>query len=194
MRTRRRSISLGLALAAAAVAALAPSAVAATRYAGPGGTGLEPCASDTNPCSIEDAVEGGTVMAGDVVALLPGTYALGAGDAVSISEDITVGGQAGQPRPLITSSDSARRHQRARSGDTGAPGRRRRHRLLCRTLHRGRNRGASLGRSAGTHACTVFSHSGVDGLIRDSVCLNTAGGAAVGGSWETLSTPPGSAT
>ena len=37
--------------------------------------------------------------------------------------------------------------------------------------------------SAGTSACTVFSHSGVDGLIRDSVCRNTAGGAAVGGSW-----------
>ncbi len=66
----------------------APTAEAATRYAGPTGTGAEPCAIQADPCNIEDAVGGGTVMPGDDVVLLPGNYTLGSG-GLYIGENIS---------------------------------------------------------------------------------------------------------
>jgi len=87
------------------------SAGAATRYAAPGGSGADPCANPANPCSIYTAADGGapgtTVTAGDVVMLAPGQYSDSAGDLgvsgfVNMAAGITLEGQPGKPRPLIT--------------------------------------------------------------------------------------------
>lgn len=67
-----------LALPAALALLLASGATAATRYAAPGGTGKDPCANPSRPCSVytaaEDGAPGTTIAAGDVIELAPGTY------------------------------------------------------------------------------------------------------------------------
>jgi hypothetical protein len=86
------------------------SAQAATRYAAPGGTGVDPCASPSTPCSIYEAADGTapgtTVTAGDEVILAPGEYSdaaedLGPGKTVLLAHGISVHGEAGAARPLI---------------------------------------------------------------------------------------------
>lgn len=87
------------------------SAQAAVRYAAPGGTGVDPCASPATPCTIYKAADGGapgtTVQAGDEVVLAPGEYTdageeLGPGSkTVQLAPGISVHGENGAPRPLI---------------------------------------------------------------------------------------------
>jgi hypothetical protein len=86
---------------------MAGNATAATRFAGPGGTGAEPCASPANPCSFFTAADqAGAVQPGDVVVLAPGEYSdaagdLGPGGVVNLEEGIDLHGAAGSPRPVI---------------------------------------------------------------------------------------------
>jgi hypothetical protein len=166
-------------LAFAALLACVPTAAADTRYAGPSGMGADPCADSINPCSLEDAVGGDTVMPDDEVVLLPGTYTLPSG---LFFQDIAVGGQPGQPRPVLMAGSGVTVEN---GGSGSAPP------VLrdVEIVHSGGatglfNDGGIVERavvtSTGSAACGVTGRSGVDGLIRDTICRNTAGGAAVG--------------
>jgi hypothetical protein len=83
-----------------------PSAASAqtTRYAEPGGTGEENVCAQSDPCSLDDAVEDDSVVDGDEVIVLPGTYDDLAGDGLLIADRINLHGAHGGPRPLITES------------------------------------------------------------------------------------------
>jgi hypothetical protein len=86
------------------------SAQGAIRYAAPGGTGTDPCASPATPCSIFTAASvvapETSVQAGDEVILAPGEYTdsggdLGPGETVQLAPSIWVHGEAGAARPLV---------------------------------------------------------------------------------------------
>jgi hypothetical protein len=172
-------------LALTALLAIPSLAVAETRYASPTGSGLDPCDDPDLPCSIEDAVGGDTVTAGDQVVMLPGTYALGA-NGLGLFENISVGGQPGSPRPVITVSDTTGINMENNNGPPDPPP------VLhdVELVHTGGgnalfNAGGVVERvivtSTGTAACAVTGRSGVEGLIRDTICRATGtGGDAVG--------------
>jgi hypothetical protein len=91
----------------AAVAALAAPAAASAgdRYAEPGGNGPSGAGQclQSDPCSIQTAVENAAVADGDRILLLAGPYALGT-DQLQITDDITVEPAAGLPRQTLSSS------------------------------------------------------------------------------------------
>jgi hypothetical protein len=182
----RRNRTFPALLAAATCAVLiagAPIAAADTRYAGPNGDGAEPCADPMDPCDIELAVEGDIMppMPGDDVVLLPGTYDLGEG-GFGINENISVGGQAGQPRPLIITGGIGMEN----AGSTTTPPSL--HDVEILSSSGGLNNGGGVVErvtvtSSGGVACGVFAREDVDGLYRDSICHQTGGGVAIGLSW-----------
>jgi uncharacterized protein YkwD len=92
-------------LVVAAIAALAAAAPAsaAIRYAVPDGgpSGESACPDVAANCSLDAAVE--EALAGDEVIVTPGTYALVTG-TIFVPAGVAVHGEAGQPRPLVTSS------------------------------------------------------------------------------------------
>lgn len=91
-------LPLGLALAIAVGPA---GAVAAQRYAAPGGNG-EVC-SQASPCSIEEAV--GKAESNDEVIVTPGTYTLAAAvKSPAGKTGIEIHGQAAQPAPRLVAS------------------------------------------------------------------------------------------
>jgi hypothetical protein len=96
-----------LALATVVVGCLAAPPVdveAATRYAGPTGTGTAPCLEPTAPCDLETAVAFGNTTAGDTILLAPGTYhPIG---SVEVFRPVTISGEAGKPAPLIEAGGS----------------------------------------------------------------------------------------
>jgi hypothetical protein len=184
-----------LALSLVVVSALpAASAVAATRYAAPGGTGADPCV-EAAPCLLYVAAAenapGTTVASGDVVEVEPGTYSeaagdLGPSDFIQLGAGVTVRGAPGAARPLIKLE--------ANSGFWGA--------FLffggklegVEILNEG-NVGAAftIGDTATVEGVVArslhspgFTCSIQKGLIRDSVCLNEDGGAALGASSSTF--------
>ncbi len=59
------------------VSVLASPALGANRYASPAGSGPEATCPEANPCSITDAVNGGSVTNSDRVLLAGGTYNVG---------------------------------------------------------------------------------------------------------------------
>ena len=84
----------------------AANATAATRFAAPNGTGIDPCEEAANPCSIFTAAdEASSAEPGDEVVLAPGEYSDTAGDLgpgfVSLEPGIRLHGADGQPRPVI---------------------------------------------------------------------------------------------
>ena len=100
-----------LVLPAALALLLASDATAATRYAAPGGTGMDPCANPSRPCSVYEAAEDGapgtTIAAGDMIELAPGTYyareegEFGYIPPVHLPEGVTLRGEPGKPRPVV---------------------------------------------------------------------------------------------
>jgi hypothetical protein len=103
-------LKTAVAVAALMAVAFAADASAATRFAAPGGTGLDPCQSAAAPCSIFTAAASTaprtTVAAGDEVILAPGNYSDLAGDLgpqrfVGLKPGIALRGLAGLPRPEI---------------------------------------------------------------------------------------------
>jgi len=100
-----------LSLSAALALLLASGASAATRYAAPGGTGKDPCANPSRPCSVYTAAEASaprtTIAAGDVIELAPGTYyakeegEFGYVPPVHLPEGATLRGEPGKPRPVV---------------------------------------------------------------------------------------------
>ncbi len=93
----------GLILAAAAtllaLAGAAP-ALAADRYAEPGGNGPAASCPQADPCGIQAAIENAAVGNGDVITILPGTYPL-ANDAIEVADAVTIRGLPGGARPLL---------------------------------------------------------------------------------------------
>ncbi len=85
--------------------------MAATRYAAPGGTGKDPCANPSRPCSVYTAGDAGapgtTIAAGDVIELAPGTYyareegEFGYIPPVLLPKGVTLRGELGKPRPVV---------------------------------------------------------------------------------------------
>jgi hypothetical protein len=101
---RRLFPGVALLLLALALPAAAPAAV---RYAAPGGTGPSGPGGcpDTNPCSLPLAVAGTAptdVVNGDEVVVTAGPYTESA--QIFAFDNITVHGEAGQPRPVINSN------------------------------------------------------------------------------------------
>jgi len=84
----------------------AAPALAAPRYASPGADGPPATCPIGDPCDLHDAVEDAAVQDGDVVNLLPGIYSLPAGDSIHVTENITIQGNPGDPRPTITGSQA----------------------------------------------------------------------------------------
>jgi hypothetical protein len=111
--SHRHVLPAGALVAALCIVGLlfsAASATAATRFAKPGGTGSAPC-EESDPCSLFTAASLEAPVparAGDVVVLLAGTYS-GAADlgalALALPAGINLHGVAGQPRPLIATSN-----------------------------------------------------------------------------------------
>jgi hypothetical protein len=85
----------------AAVAALGPvsAAEAAQRYASPTGAGGASCAPD-DPCSLTTAITGASDN--DEVIVASGAYSTSA--PIATSNDISVHGVPGQPRPVLSTS------------------------------------------------------------------------------------------
>jgi len=167
---------------------LVSSAMAATRFAGPGGTGAEPCASPATPCSIFRAADasGGAVL-GDEVILAPGDYSDTAGDLgltgiVSFEPGISVHGAAGAARPLITlESNPATPAITVNDGDVVSD-------LEIVTATANTNIAVAGGIledaivRSGTDGVGVFACGHTRGLIRDTACISSGAGArAVGG-------------
>lgn len=87
--------------AGAGIVSAAPAADAASRYASPSGTGPPGSCPKANPCSINDAVESGSVSDGDVVTLAAGDYTIT--NTVNIDDRITVRGDPAGARPRLLS-------------------------------------------------------------------------------------------
>ena len=181
-----RSVPLLVAFLALALPAVAS---AATRYAAPGGTAADPCASESSPCSLyvaaDEHASGTTIAGGDVVEVEPGTYSDTAGDlgpslVLQPPPGVTVRGAQGKQRPLI--------RMQTNTGIWGAF-------ILFEAkvanleilneasigsaisiVEKGTIEGV-LARSTGSSAlaCRVPS-----GTIRDTVCINDGGGPALG--------------
>jgi hypothetical protein len=103
-------------------------ASAVTRYAAPGGSTNDTLCTNSNPlvfrCTIYAAAQGPDVVAGDSVVIEPGNYTdthdaagdLGPTGVVSPVAN-TIGGAAGQPRPVITLSNATSTGFTISSGD-----------------------------------------------------------------------------
>jgi hypothetical protein len=180
-----------LMLAAALSLLIVPAASAATRYAAPGGTGADPCANPAKPCSVYTAAAEGaphsTLAAGDVVELAPGTYhaeeegEFGYIPPVSLPEGVAVRGEPGKARPVIlvakegdsyssfyvpTGSEVADVEIRNRKEVNGSA-----IEISGGTIER------VIARSIGNYAIACRFDSGT---VRDSACINSGGGAAIG--------------
>jgi hypothetical protein len=83
------------------------SASAAIRFAGPGGTGVNPCDDPARPCSLFVAADQtGGARFGDEILVEPGNYSDTAGDLgpnsrILLQSGARVHGLAGGPRPVV---------------------------------------------------------------------------------------------
>ncbi len=170
-----KALILATAATLVALAGVAP-ALAADRFAEPGGNGPAVTCPQADPCDIQTAVEGGAVSNGDVITLLPGTYPI-ATDTVQPTDAVTIQGLAGQPRPLIVAGTSY-------AIWLDVPGS-----VLRRVaIEQGPGVGSALVAGAGTvesvvaHSDSPFEACHVAQVtIRDSVCWNSGGGDAIFG-------------
>ncbi|HSC21987.1 MAG TPA: choice-of-anchor Q domain-containing protein [Solirubrobacterales bacterium] len=177
----------------------APAASAATRYAAPLGTGVDPCENPAEPCNIYVAADSSapdtTIEPGDVVELAPGTYSEAAGDLGPFNyvavQEVTVRGEPGQPRPLIRLQSDL--------SNTGAfqifEGALVAHVEIENEAEGGFGVSVSEGTLDGTIVRAPSSPSITceitAGVVRNSVCLNEGAGVALGAS---IGTGPGTFT
>jgi hypothetical protein len=163
-------------IAAAALAMAASEASAAVRYTEPGGNGPASSCPQSNPCDILDAVEDPSVVNGDEVIVLPGTYDIGA-EEVDVEDDIDLHGAVGAPPPLITSTSTALNNHDAAVGEDDAYI----HDLRLESTGGGTALFSFQGESliervvaiSNGNACHPPSEPGV---FRDSVCFSTGAG------------------
>lgn len=143
------------------------SASAASRYAAPNGIATGAC-PQTSPCTLERAVEGPGIAAGDEVVVTAGTYAIGSG--LDVDAAIEVGGEPGAA-PVINSTASG---TAIRVDDPGAVV----HDLEVNSTADALVVSAGIGerivaRSSGTLGCIVGSTDADLALLRDTVCRST---------------------
>jgi len=153
-----------------------------TRFAAPGGTGADPCADPADPCSFFVAAAtnapGTTLEPGVEVILAPGEYKGSAGDlgpsgSFLALSDIRVHGQFGQPRPIVK-LDRGTAGLEFRGGTLA-------HLEIVSNLAMANFRGHHtliedvISRSTGVGVPCVLL---LGGLIRDSACLASGGGAS----------------
>src|SRR5215218_4597726 len=187
---------MGSVLVLAAILSLLTACVAtaATRYAAPSGTGIDPCENPAEPCNIYVAADysapATTLAAGDVIELAPGTYSDTAGDLgpngyVAVQE-VTVRGEPGKPRPVIHSEQNLGNwgsffvyeggtvsHLETENAAEGGS---------AVAIQGGTLDGViARGSTSGSFTCTTF-----EGTVRNSVCLNEGGGIAIGVSVATF--------
>ena len=164
-------------VAAAAVLVASASADAAIRYAEPNGNGASGAGQCllADPCSLQTAVEDPSVVNGDEVIVLTGTYENQA-DSVLVEDAITVHGEAEQPRPVIPTTDgyagirvnspgagSTLSHLQVNSTSTGFGV----VLLAAATAER-----LVVQSTGGGHACGL----NFGAVIRDSICWTTTNG------------------
>jgi hypothetical protein len=179
--------------------ALAGVASADTRYAAPGGTGLDPCSNPSLPCSLFTAADKRaaetTLASGDFVQMAPGTYSEADGDLgpfgyVKPSAGVTIAGAPGLPRPLIEVESNAGVWGAFFISDATIS-----HLEIKTKALEGSAVTMEAGVVEGVVARSTRSPAGVchiwDGTVRDSICLNEAGGVAIGadlsafgGTWD----------
>lgn len=178
-----------LLLALACLLLSAPLAVAAPRYAAPGGTGADPCDDPADPCSIYTAADygapGTTLEAGDTVELAPGTYSeadgdLGPNGRVQPPPAVVVRGTPGAPQPLIVLE--------VNNGGWGAffvgPGTE----ILDVEIRNQAANGSAITNQGGvinrviarSTVSTSFTCTSFEGTMLSSACINSAGGTAIG--------------
>ncbi|HYQ79643.1 MAG TPA: Ig-like domain-containing protein [Solirubrobacterales bacterium] len=178
-----------LLLALACLLLSAPLAVAAPRYAAPGGTGADPCDDPADPCSIYTAADytapGTTLEAGDTVELAPGTYSeadgdLGPNGRVQPPPAVVVRGTPESPRPLIVLE--------VNNGGWGAffvgPGTE----ILDVEIRNQAANGSAITNQGGvinrvvarSTVSTSFTCTSFEGTMLSSACINSAGGTAIG--------------
>jgi hypothetical protein len=184
----------GIVLVAAAVLSLAVAgtATAATRYAAPGGTGKDPCANPSRPCSVytaaADGVPGTTIEAGDVVELAPGTYyakeegEFGYIPPVPLPKGVTLRGEPGKPRPVIVMptdsfADSAF-YVPARAEVANVEIRNMMGSASAISISGGTIDGVIARSTISLEPTCSFSW----GTVRNSACIAAGGGAAISGS------------
>jgi hypothetical protein len=183
--TLRRSLILATVLSLLC----ASTATAATRYASPDGTGADPCANPTKPCSLFTAAaentRGSSIKAGDVVELAPGTYRPYTEREVFIvwiPEGVTVRGAPGKPKPVIVIPKDSVGYGAFLVQD-GAE-------LADVEVRNHADPGSAIDISGGTITRVIArsTHSSEAtcnffyGEIRSSACINSGGGIAVGAS------------
>ena len=102
----KRTTLVGV-VAATALLAFASPAGAATRFAEPNGDGPAGAGGcpETDPCSIVNAIEDPSVVNGDEVVVLPGTYE-NQSTTLTIDNAITVRSRATDPMPVIPTTDN----------------------------------------------------------------------------------------
>lgn len=167
----------------------APLASAATRYAAPGGTGADPCADPSDPCSIYTAAHyaapGTTLEAGDVVELAPGTYSeangdLGPTDMVQPPPAVVVRGEPGAPRPVIVLESNSAGWGAFFLGPAAE--------VLNVEVRNQAVSGSAITVQGGVFnrviarstVSTSFTCTSFEGTMLSSACINGAGGTAIG--------------
>jgi len=167
----------------------APVASAATRYAAPGGTGADPCADPSDPCSIYTAAHyaapSTTLEAGDVVELAPGTYSeadgdLGPTDMVQPPPATVVRGEPGAPRPVIVLESNNAGWGAFFLGPAAE--------VLNVEVRNQAVSGAAITAQGGVYnqviarstLSTSFTCTFFEGTMLSSACINRAGGTAIG--------------
>jgi len=177
----------------------ASAASAATRYAAPSGSGVDPCENPAEPCNIYVAADSGapdtTIEPGDVVELAPGTYSEAAGDLGPFNyvavQEVTVRGEPGQPRPLIRLQNDFSNTGAFEIFEGGLVS----HVEIENEAVGGFGVSVSEGTLDGTIVRAPSSPSitceVTAGVVRNSVCLNEGAGIALGAS---IGTGPGTFT
>jgi hypothetical protein len=165
------------------------SASADTRYAAPGGTGADPCAEPSDPCSIYTAADyaapGTTLEAGDTVELAPGTYSeadgdLGPNDMVQPPPAVVVRGEPGAPRPVIVLQSNNAGWGAFFLGPAAE--------VLGLEVRNQAVSGAAITAQGGVYnqviarstVSTSFTCTFFEGTMLSSACINRAGGTAIG--------------
>ena len=97
--------ALSALVATAALLIAAPAALATTRVAVPGGTSADPnCTSKAANCSIQHAND--QANSGDELIISSGTYDFGTSAGPRLTKPLTVHGEDGHPRPVLTNDTS----------------------------------------------------------------------------------------
>lgn len=181
----------GMLVLVAALSSPTAAAMGATRYAAPGGTGVDPCANPAKPCTVRRAADPTatatqtTLQAGDVVELAPGVYRaddeseFGELGSIRPPKGVTVRGEPGKARPVILIKESTTVGETFSVG----PG----VEIADVEIRNQAGQGVGISVWGGTLNRVIVRSNARDdtcnfsgGTILSSACLNSAGGSGLG--------------